>query len=492
MKPRAIVRHLALLLPVLLSHLHPCLSSAPAQATPNVFTVRLGLAHDVTSPVGQGATGFAELVNDELGDRARAQLVTDIEDVLSSLKRGDIEMGIVPTTALVPSIPQMVLFDLPFFFSGLEAAEQIENSFVGQSLLASLETSGIIGLSYWNLGLNRLFSTKEITEPDDLVATPVWTTASTLSHSTPARLGLSPVSSASDRLLGTAPSPSAFLAMESGEFSAADLSPLVVARQPERFPFKQLLDIGYRPQVTILAVNAPFWDSLPYDLRRSFTGIAARIQWDVNIDAHHADKLAVATLANAGYEHLRLPSDLENAFRSAASEYWGLSFDDDTSTVLREAKYVRDRRAAVLPDHDHNWIEGSVFFVTTRAFDPSYPYIDEQFLPEYADNLQHGKFLVGLDRRTAIGADHRDSYHVIQFRLDEQPSFWNALQEVLDQDGRVILFAHGFKNSLFDAMLRAATLAFYLRFEGPVIALAGRLMQRFSGIKVTGSMHGGR
>ncbi len=282
------------------------LSSAPAQPTPDGYVVRLGLAHDETSPVGAGAFEFTQLVNEQLEGRVRIELVTQAQDVLRSLQAGELQMGVIATTELVATHPQMVLFDLPFFFVDLTAVTEIENSYIGESLLASLENTGILGLAYWTFGMNRLFSNKQLTSPNEFQNITLWTNNSPLAHPAVSNLGLHPVSFPSERLFENVPSDIAFDAMETGEIGAADLSPLVVAQAPEEHVFKTFLDVGYRPLVTVLAANVSFWDELPHDLQTQLIALVRKIHGTVDYLAAEADQLAVSDLTNAQYTQLSL------------------------------------------------------------------------------------------------------------------------------------------------------------------------------------------
>ncbi len=114
----------------------------------------------------------------------------------------------------------------------------------------------------------------------------------------------------------------------------------------------------------------------------------------------------------------------------------------------------------------------SISFITNRTYDASQPELNERFLTDYGDRLWYGTFEVGLGKRTAIGADHWDSYHVFQFSVEEEAQFWTALDAGFASNEKMIIMIHGFKTSMADALLRAAILKMDLGFAGQVIAFS--------------------
>ena len=133
----------------------------------------------------------------------------------------------------------MVIFDLPFFFRDLEDVISLQDSYLGQAILGSVNETGLVGLAYWNNGLNRLFSYHPIENLSSLKQIQLWTQAVPSVHPTVLALGASPLSfSPQDGLA----------AITAGQIDAADLPVVSVASQPYNYDIKQVLDVGYRPE----------------------------------------------------------------------------------------------------------------------------------------------------------------------------------------------------------------------------------------------------
>ncbi len=69
---------------------------------------------------------------------------------------GNIDFIAVTTTELSKTIPEFMLFDLPFFFESEEDAYFILDNVVGQELMALLPKHGFMGLAYYENGYRHL------------------------------------------------------------------------------------------------------------------------------------------------------------------------------------------------------------------------------------------------------------------------------------------------------------------------------------------------
>ncbi|WP_319531460.1 TRAP transporter substrate-binding protein DctP [uncultured Cohaesibacter sp.] len=59
------------------------------------------------------------------------------------------------------------LFDLPFLFKDIDAADRFQVSEAGQTLLDSMQGKGLQGLGYWHNGIKHFSANKPLIKPED-------------------------------------------------------------------------------------------------------------------------------------------------------------------------------------------------------------------------------------------------------------------------------------------------------------------------------------
>lgn len=113
-----------------------------------------------TTPKGQGAERFRQLVEERLGDRVKVevypsgQLMND-DDSIEALAFGEIQMIATSLSKFDRLTNKFQVFDLPFLFPNLGAVEKFQQTEQGRSLLSSLSSDGIQGLAFWHNGMKQ-------------------------------------------------------------------------------------------------------------------------------------------------------------------------------------------------------------------------------------------------------------------------------------------------------------------------------------------------
>ncbi len=170
-------------------------SIAPASAQ----TARIGYVPVEEHPVGQGVNKFVELVSEKSGGRIEIQKFSNgtlgnEPQMQSSLQGGILEIMVGPTSNLVGSIPQYLLFDLPFFFPNFEAADKVMDGRVGQALFDQLDELNMVGLAYWDNGFRHMTNgVRPINSVDDVAGLNIRVIPNPLFISTFSALGANPV-----------------------------------------------------------------------------------------------------------------------------------------------------------------------------------------------------------------------------------------------------------------------------------------------------------
>lgn len=133
-----------------------------------------------TTAENQPSAHFGISLRDKLNELTDGRIQVDVypnsemgkaSELLEGLQLGTIEMTCSTSANLGGFTDAVSLFDLPFLFANGEAANEVIDGEVGDGILAELEPSGFVGLS-WVTGHTELWrlltANKEIHVPSDL------------------------------------------------------------------------------------------------------------------------------------------------------------------------------------------------------------------------------------------------------------------------------------------------------------------------------------
>ncbi len=144
--------------------------SIAAQAAP----IKLKFSHVVAenTPKGQMATKFKELVAERLAGKVEVEIFPNGQlfgdnKVLEALLLGDVQLASPSLSKFKKYTKKLQIFDLPFLFDDMAAAERFQQSDAGQGLLKSVEKKGLIGLGYMHNGMKQMSAAKELHVPAD-------------------------------------------------------------------------------------------------------------------------------------------------------------------------------------------------------------------------------------------------------------------------------------------------------------------------------------
>jgi C4-dicarboxylate-binding protein DctP len=273
------VRSRVLLLGLLLATVAACGGSEGAGgggAAPTLYVIKFPHVVPTTAPKGQMAQRFKELAEERFPGRVRievypsAQLMEDTESI-EALAFGEVQM-IAASLSLYDRLTQKFqVFDLPFLFPNLEAVERFQASADGRALLTTLTEQGILGLQFWHNGMKQFSGPRPLLEPGD-------------ARGLKFRVMESDILQAEIEAIGGSPQKMAFgevyQALQTGTVDAQEntWSNIYSSKFYEVQPYITQSNHGYIGYY--VAVNAPFWQSLPDDLRTGLDATLAEVtQW---------------------------------------------------------------------------------------------------------------------------------------------------------------------------------------------------------------------
>jgi C4-dicarboxylate-binding protein DctP len=149
-------------------------SSMLAIGTAVAAPITIKFAHVVAenTPKGQAANKFRDLVAERMGDKVvvevfpNSQLFGD-DTVLEAMALGDVHLAAPSLSKFDRYTGAFQVFDLPFLFQDMAAADRFQKSEIGQKMLTSMEDKGLLGLGYIHNGLKQISAHKPLRVPAD-------------------------------------------------------------------------------------------------------------------------------------------------------------------------------------------------------------------------------------------------------------------------------------------------------------------------------------
>ncbi|WP_135074955.1 TRAP transporter substrate-binding protein [Terasakiella sp. SH-1] len=132
------------------------------------------LSHVVAenTPKGQMANKFRDLVSERLGGKVEVEVYPSSQlygdnKVLEAMLLGDVQIAAPSLSKFKKYTKKLQLFDLPFLFKDMAAAERFQQGPAGQKLLSSMKKKGILGLGYLHNGMKQISASKPLRVPAD-------------------------------------------------------------------------------------------------------------------------------------------------------------------------------------------------------------------------------------------------------------------------------------------------------------------------------------
>lgn len=153
-------------------------------------------------PWGESATKFADLVRERTGGRINikcyfaGQLFAGMQtNEFLITRQGVADFAAGSTINWSPTVKELNLFSLPFFFPDYKALDGVESGEPGKKLLQIIEERGVIGLGWGENGFRELTNSKKpIHRPEDLEGLKIRVVGSPIFIDTFRALGANPVS----------------------------------------------------------------------------------------------------------------------------------------------------------------------------------------------------------------------------------------------------------------------------------------------------------
>lgn len=233
------------------------------------FTIKFAHVVTPTTPKGQAAEKFKEVVERESEGRITVQIFPNSElygdkDELQALQSGAVQM-LAPASAKFTTIaPQLQVLDLPFLFDSVEDIPDVvsKDTAVGKAIFENkaLASKNIKVLNLWDNGLKELSSNKRMTSPADL-------------RGQRFRIQPSDVLRSQFASWGAGSTPLAFAevynALQQGVVNGQENPYSNIESQNMHTVQKFITESGHGYIGYVLVVNQEFYDSLPDELKKA-------------------------------------------------------------------------------------------------------------------------------------------------------------------------------------------------------------------------------
>jgi tripartite ATP-independent transporter DctP family solute receptor len=135
---------------------------------------RLALQNPKGHPLEVGAQKFADLVAAKSGGKMKVNVfpggvLGGDAPTVSSLQGGVIPLVLLNSGILASQVKDFVVFDFPFMFANEKEADAVVDGPFGKSMHAKLESKGMVGLTFFELGFRNITNSKRpIAKVEDL------------------------------------------------------------------------------------------------------------------------------------------------------------------------------------------------------------------------------------------------------------------------------------------------------------------------------------
>ncbi|PPV41695.1 TRAP transporter substrate-binding protein [Ectopseudomonas oleovorans] len=303
--------------------------------------ILIKFAHVVAdnTPKGQGALLFKKLAEERLPGKVKVEVYPNSSlfgdgKEMEALLLGDVHM-LAPSLAKFEHYAKAIqIFDLPFLFDDLAAADRFQSSPQGRALLTAMEDKNITGLAYWHNGTKQLSANKPLREPKDARGLKFRVQASAVLDEQFKAVRANP------RKMSFA---EVYQGLQTGVVNGTEntWSNYESQKVHEVQPYMTASDHGLIDYMVI--TNTKFWKGLPDDVRSELEAIMAEVTVEVNRQADELNQKARQTIAASGKtEIIELTPEQRAMWREAMKPVWK-KFESEIGVELIEAAQAANR-----------------------------------------------------------------------------------------------------------------------------------------------------
>ncbi|QGZ31708.1 TRAP transporter substrate-binding protein [Stutzerimonas stutzeri] len=302
-----------------------------AQAEP--ITIKFSHVVADNTPKGQGALLFKKLAEERLPDKVKVEVYPNSSlfgdgKEMEALLLGDVHM-LAPSLAKFEHYAKAIqIYDLPFLFDDLAAADRFQSSPQGKALLTSMEDKNITGLAYWHNGTKQMSANKPLREPSDARGLKFRVQASQVLEEQFKAVRANP------RKMSFA---EVYQGLQTGVVNGTENTWSNYESQKVHEVQKYITESDHGLIDYMVITNTTFWKGLPDDVRSELEQIMVEVTAEVNRQADQLNQTAKRTIAESGKtESIQLTPEQRAQWREAMRPVWK-KFENEIGADLIKA-----------------------------------------------------------------------------------------------------------------------------------------------------------
>ncbi|OOF67324.1 TRAP transporter substrate-binding protein [Rodentibacter caecimuris] len=262
-------------------------------------TLRFGYEAPRSDTQHAAAKKFNDLLKEKTQGEIKLTLFPDstlgnAQTMIGAVRGGTIDLEMSGSPNFSGLVPQLNVIDIPFIFKNREHAYKVLDGEIGQKLLNALETRGLKGLAFWEVGFRSFTNSKHsVKMPDDIKGLKVRTNQNPMYIQAFSLLGANPVPMPLSEL---------YTALETRAVDAQE-HPIGIVWSAKLYEVQKYLSLtnhGYTPLIVVM--NKAKFDSLSPELQKAVLASAqeaGKYQRQLNFEN---EKSIIEKLQKAGIE----------------------------------------------------------------------------------------------------------------------------------------------------------------------------------------------
>ncbi len=172
---------------------------SPTRSTGENIVLKAADDHELTYPTTQGLIRIGDLLKEWTRGRITVQVYPSAQlgsekETIEQTQLGAIDINRVNINPLTQIEPSLKVFSLPYLFRDAEHMHKVVEGPVGREMLEKLESSGLVGLGYYDSGQRSFYnSVKPIRSIEDLQGLKIRVQKAEIMHDLVRAVGAEPI-----------------------------------------------------------------------------------------------------------------------------------------------------------------------------------------------------------------------------------------------------------------------------------------------------------
>ncbi|MDL2259789.1 TRAP transporter substrate-binding protein [Deltaproteobacteria bacterium OttesenSCG-928-K17] len=240
-----------------------CFFAGTALADPK-YIMRIGTTTEPEGHYHKGLLQFKERVEKYTDGQVRVDIFLSSQlgnerDMIEGLSMGLLEGSLTSSAPLANFSSDFLLLDLPYIVTDREKAYKVMDGEVGQAILGTMTSKGVLALGFWENGFRNVTNSKRpIVNPADLKGLKIRTMENPIHQYTFEYFGATPTPMAWSEV---------FLALQQGTIDGQE-NPLVIIDTVKVYEVQKYISLtGHFYSPAVFMLSKQIFDSYPKDVQ---------------------------------------------------------------------------------------------------------------------------------------------------------------------------------------------------------------------------------